>query len=367
MSRRILFAFAGIFLSFNGYTQVNDQGKFSAQVFADYFYNIVRDTGFADFHNTAVDGSQDFQGFILRRAAINYDKDISEKFSARFRLEADSKSNSSNGKIGVFVKDAYLKWKNIFEGSDLILGIQPTTSFEVAEKYWGYRSLEKTIQDLRGFVQSRDFGVALRGKISETANINYAVMIGNNNGNNPETDKYKRYYFAVDLKPGENFIVALTADFKSAHSIDDPEKSGNTLAHNSMLGSVFIGYNQVQMFCIGLETAMQLNQNSNQYYDEGNILVDDVKALGISVFGTYHFSETFAGLLRYDYFDAYLDEKPLASSDSRNYLIAGIDYKADKNVSIIPNVIFESYESDTIQGVSFKPSVTGRLTLYYNF
>ncbi len=175
--KQVLFI-TGILISFSivNYGQETKWGKISGQVFADYFYNISRDTSFENFSNTAVEGAKDLNGFVLRRAAINYDMDISEKFSARFRLEADSKSNTSNSRIGVFVKDAFLKWKNIFDGSDLIIGIQPTVSFEVAEKYWGYRSLEKTIQDLRGFVASRDFGIALRGKLTENGKMGSADL-----------------------------------------------------------------------------------------------------------------------------------------------------------------------------------------------
>ena len=86
--------------------------------------------------------------------------------------------------------------------------------------------------------------------------------------------------------------------------------------------------------------------------------------MGISAFGSYWFSECIAGLIRYDYFDPNIDE--LFKGDSRNYFIAGVDIKADKNISIIPNVIFESYES-LPDGTSFDASVTGRVTLYYNF
>ena len=69
-------------------------------------------------------------------------------------------------------------------------------------------------------------------------------------------------------------------------------------------------------------------------------------------------------LLRYDYFDPNMDGD--FKGDSRNYFIAGLDFKADKNISIIPNVIYESYES-LPDGRSFDSSVTGRVTLYYNF
>jgi len=340
-------------------------GKFSGQVFADYFYNISRDGRFSDFSNTVMEGPKDFNGFVLRRAALNYDQTISEKFSARFRLEADSKSNTSNNKIGVFVKDASLKWKDIFTGSDLILGIQPTSSFEVAEKYWGYRSLEKTVQDLRGFVASRDLGIALRGKLTENGSVNYAVMFGNNSANSPETDKYKRYYAAFDFKPFDNFSVALTGDFKSRASIQDPNNLGETLAHNSILGSLFLGYGEKNKYSLGIETVYQINQNSWQTTNEPiPIDIRNVNGLALSAFGSYWFSETVAGLIRYDYFDPNIDE--LSKGNSRNYFIAGVDFKADKNISIIPNLIIESYENLS-DGTSFDASLTGRVTLAYNF
>ncbi|RPI62293.1 MAG: hypothetical protein EHM44_07105, partial [Ignavibacteriales bacterium] len=91
MKIRLLIISIIMFLSSSGYTQETGFGKFTGQVFADYFYNIARDTAFSSFKNVAVDGLQDINGFALRRAALNYDVDISEKFMARFRLEADSK------------------------------------------------------------------------------------------------------------------------------------------------------------------------------------------------------------------------------------------------------------------------------------
>lgn len=363
--KRIVLSGIIVFLSTISFAQETDWGKFSGQVFADYFYNVARDTGFSDLSNAAVEGPKDFQGFVLRRATLNYDKDISEKFSARFRLEADSKSNTSNNRIGVFVKDAYLKWKNIFDGSDLIFGIQPTFSFEVAEKYWGYRSLEKTVQDLRGYVASRDFGIALRGKLSETGNVNYSVMIGNNSGNSAETDKYKRFYAAVDFKPIDNFTVAITGDFKVKPSIKDPNSIRGKMNNNTILGSIFLGYGEKNKYNFGIETAFQTNQNNWIASIEPNpIDVRNVNSLAISAFGSYWFTETIAGLIRYDYFDPNIDG--LFKFNSRNYFIAGLDIKADKSISIIPNVIFESYESRS-NGESIDPSVTARVTLAFNF
>src|SRR5262249_35719349 len=143
---------------------------------------------------------------------FTYDYDISQKFNTRFRLEADQLANTSNGKIGVFVKEAYLKWKDIFGGSTFGFGIQPTPAFDISEAAWGYRSLEKTIMDLRGIVTREDIALSLRGRLDGDGNINYWVMFGDNSGNTPETDKYKRYYGMLHAKPFKNFQVTAYGD-----------------------------------------------------------------------------------------------------------------------------------------------------------
>ncbi len=51
-------------------------------------------------------------------------------------------------------------------------------------------------------------------------------MFGNNSANSAETDKYKRYYAAVDFSPINNFTMALTGDFKSRSAIEDPNNPG---------------------------------------------------------------------------------------------------------------------------------------------
>lgn len=122
------------------------QGKLSGYMFGDYYYNVARDKNYATLSNTgmagAAPGGTAMQAFQIRRVYFTYDNDISETFTTRFRLEADQGTDVLNsGKIGVFVKDAYLKWKNIFSGSDFIFGIQPPPTYDVSEAAWGYRSL----------------------------------------------------------------------------------------------------------------------------------------------------------------------------------------------------------------------------------
>jgi hypothetical protein len=348
----------------------NGQGKFSGYMFGDYYYNVLRDSSF--YHTvpsnsgsgSAAPGTQAMQAFQFRRIYFAYDNDISEQFTTRFRLEADqiqetvdgTKSPVAASKISVFVKDAYLKWKNIFSGSDIIFGMQPTPAYEISEAAWGYRSLEKTIMDLRGIVSSRDLGISLKGKITDDGMVNYWFMLANNSGNSPETDKYKRYYVHLQLKPMTNFQATLYADYKDVANVT----AGN---NGTWTSALFVGYSVPFMYNINAEVYM--TSQAHAFTPTGGTL-GSKKGVGFSVFGSYSLIPELAAVVRYDYFDPNTNSAVNAKGDLRNYVIAGLSWKVDKNVSIMPNLLYETYEAQPNHGEP-DPSVTARLTLYYVF
>jgi hypothetical protein len=342
--------------------QENTGGKISGYMFGDYFYNAARDTGISSLDNVANGGAKDLNGFQFRRIYFTYDYNISEKFSSRFRLDADQSSNTSNGKIGVSVKDAYLKWKNIFNGSDLIFGIQPTPAYQVSEDIWGNRSLEKTIMDQRGTVSSRDLAVTLKGKFDEEGTFKYWLMIGNGGDSKPEIDKYKRFYAHLQYSPIKQITATLYADLKSRPNINNPVISSNppeTIANNDLTYAVFLGYTEKDAYAFGVEGF--LNQRQNGLVSSGE--VNDRFALGLSFFGYYNFTNELAIVGRFDNYDPNTDSN--FKGDSRNWFLLSLNYKPVDKVTISPNVMVETYES--INGRSIDPSVTPRITIYYSF
>jgi hypothetical protein len=345
-----------------GISSLNAQGKFSGYMFGDYYYNVMRDSSF--YHTapsnsasgSAAPGPQTMQAFQFRRIYLTYDNDISEQFTARFRLEADQASNASNGKIGTFVKDAYLRWKNIFTGSDLIFGIQPTPAFDISEAAWGYRSLEKTIMDLRGIVSSRDLGISLKGKLTSDGTLNYWTMLANNSSNSPETDKYKRYYAYLQLRPSNNFQATVYVDYKDAAKIAAGENGTLTTA-------LFVGY--AEPFSYNINAEGFLVSQSNAFTPTGGS-IGSKSGMGISLFGSCNIIPELALVGRYDYFDPNTNSAVNAKGDVRNYFIGGLSWKVDKNVSIMPNILYETYEALQNHGEP-DPSITARVTVYYVF
>lgn len=321
--------------------------KFSGLMFGDLFYNA----------NAINPANKDLNGWQFRRIYVTADYTINNDFSSRFRLEADQSALSSNNKISTFVKDAYLKWKNIFSESDLIVGISPTPAYDASEGAWGYRSLEKTIMDYFGIVPSRDLGIDLKGKLDEKGIFNYWVKLGDNSGNSPESNKYKRYYASFQIKPNDNLMVNLYGDFASYAQRRDPYD--NQLKNNSaFVFAGFINYKQGKSFALGLEGFIRNQQNN--YSPNGNLSsLESQTGLGLSVWGKALLTEKVGIVARYDMFDP--NTNSAAKNDAQGLFIGAVDFKVAPNVSIMPGI-----EVHTLQGAN-DSDVTPRVTFFWEF
>ena len=340
-----------LFASLSFAQNVTDRVKLSGLMFGDYFYNINN-----------VDGNQqNLNGFQFRRIYFTSDITVAENFDARFRLESDQSANSNTGggKLGVMVKDAYLKWKGIFSGSDLIFGISPTPAFDISEAAWGYRSLEKTIMDLNGIVSSRDFGIDLKGKITEGGSVNYWVKIANNSSNGPETDKYKRYYALVQLKPVDGFQATVYYDYAAKVDVNDAfDKTSKP--NNAYVAALFLNYQMKTDFAIGFEAFTRSIQNG--YKTTGALM--DQSTMGLSFWAWISLTDNFRLVARYDSYDPNTD----LDNDKTSLLLAGLDFKAAKNVSIIPNVeVFTPQTVTNTNGSTASSNLQGRVTFAFTF
>jgi hypothetical protein len=345
-------------LSVSSFSQ-NDAGRISGIIYMDYFYNVARDSGIANIPNAVLNGNKNFNGFELRRAYLTYDYKLSDQFSSRFRLEADSKALTQNNRIGVFVKDANIIWKNYLSGHDLILGIQPPPAFEVSEAFYGFRSLEKTIMDLRGVVSSRDFGLAAKGIITD--NINYWILAANNSGTSPETDNYKRVYAHLSFTPVEKLTATIYGDIKFRDQISNP--SGTTMLNNNVATTaLFIGLSDSKNYSLGTEAFLQITENGLIRTPTENG-IEDLNTLGISVFSWLKLMDKLTATLRYDLYDPKFNNE--LENDRRNLIIAGLSYRPVDRVSIIPNILIETYDDFPERNID--ASLTARLTFVYAY
>lgn len=360
MKRLWLLTFALFLFVFNSFSQDLTKGRISGEAFLDYFYNIARDGKISSIPNTALKGSKDFNGFQFRRITFTYDYDFSSKFLARVRFEGNQSSSSGNT-VNVFMKDLSLRWKNLFDGSDLIFGLQPTPVFEVSESYWQFRSLERTVIDLRDAATPRDMGIALRGKVDGDGMFSYALMFANNSSLGSETDKYKRFYAHLNIAPMKNMNITFHTDYRirpKFNYLDAAAQKTISLNNDILTSSAFIGVKDDD-FSFGVEGFLQMTRNGYPSSIGNQVNYRTLNGFGVSAFGNYVIMDDISLLGRLDYYDP----NSKVDFDSRNFMIFGLSFLAEKNIRIIPNVLIETYEKT--KTAKFDPSFTGRLTLHF--
>jgi hypothetical protein len=321
-------------------SEVRESTKFSVLAFGDYYWVLQN-------HRQEL---EEKNGFWFRRIYLTADQTLSRTLSARVRLELNQAGDfTSNLTLEPYVKDAWLKWHHS-DALDVMVGLSPTPTFDTIEQFWGYRTIEKTPLDLQRIANSRDFGVALLGKLGPGQRIRYHFMAGNGSGTGSETNAGKQAGLLVGFNPVRALTLELYADY------DD--RAGDT---DRRIVQAFAGW-KASKGRAGLQFTRQ-----NRERGDGTDFDLDIA----SVFAVYDFMPRLTGVVRVDrMFDpnpdadriAYL---PMATNAESTLFIAGADFKLHKRLGVIPNVEYVMY-GDT-GGAELRDDIMPRLTFYYSF
>lgn len=281
----------------------------SGLAFLDYQYFIADD-------DPEVEGTNSFE---YRRIYLTATTDLSPDFRARVRLEAQGRATTQQGRPVPSVKDAWVRWEYAASGHSATLGVQPPPLFQVSERAWGYRSLERTLIDRTRLRNSRDTGFRLDGPVA--GDLRYAAMIGNGSGARPEPsgDRGKDYYVQLTYTPGV-LRASLGADYRERNP---DEIDGETSATVSgFVGAVTEGGR------LGVEAFYVHNEF-------GDVVLPDQDGFGVSVFAVGNLTEQSSVIARYDYAD---DDVGTTGVDE-HYVLAAFAYRPIPRVSLMPNVI----------------------------
>jgi hypothetical protein len=182
-------------------------------------------------------------------------------------------------------------------------------------------------------------GVVLQGRLGEAGVINYQLMFGNGAGVRGETDQNKRAYLSVPLKFQKSYFIVPYADYEGG--VDGRDK--NTVA-------LFAGV-QKPRFHGGVEV---FRKTSNKALANN----EDRTESGVSVFGAVKAAEKIKLVGRFDLYDPNTD----LDDDGNTFIIAALDFLADANVNIMPNLRMENY-----QQAGLEPNTIAAMTFYYRF
>lgn len=358
-----------------------NSGRLWGYTFADFYYK-----GHADSLNRG--GGNQYTGipkgrnaFQIRRVYLGYNYNISKKFSAELLLEAANGATSgealTDNKLAFYIKLANLRIKDIWNGTDLVLGQVSTVGFPMSsEPIWGYRSIEKTIVDNRG-TPSYDLGAALQGKFDpKTGNFGYDLMVGNGTGAKPEGDNYKWLYSDIWGKfLNKKLYVNLYLDYNRMPSIAG-------MQHSRSMIKGFVAYT-VPKFTLGVEAYSNRLQNDDQatQITTGNVDILTVQAKGISIFT--HAPVVKDKLNFFARFDALNPDNKIDNSKYNKYvgntggfndpstkeqfITAGLDFTPVKSVHLMPNIWYTKYTNQGYIAKYKSYDLVYRFTFYYVF
>jgi hypothetical protein len=369
-----------------------NSGRIWGYVFGDYYVKAHSDSLVRGGSNQYTGVPANRSAFAFRRLYLGYDYNINKKFSAELLLAAEDNFTQTNlagttttsgdlltnNKLTYYIKLANLRWKGIWKGTDLVVGQVATPAFPLlSERIWGYRSIERTISDIRR-TPSFDLGASLQGVFDSKGNYGYNVMVGNGTSAKPENDTYKWFYGDVFAKFfGQKLVFDLYADYERLNWT-------STWHHSRNMFKGYVAYTTPN-FTAGVEAFVNNLQNDNvaTKIAGGNDTLS-VAAKGISLYVRGTIVKDKVGF--FARFDSYNPDNKIDNSTYKKYVgntsnyndpttkesffTVGLDFTPAKNIHFMPNVWYNHYKSqldNTTGSLSGDYDLTYRMSFYYVF
>ncbi len=323
----------------NAQVTASKNSNLSALFFGDYYW-------FVSNHSNEIEGNN---GFWIRRIYLTYDRQISDSFSGRIRLEMASEGDFvTNAPLVPQVKDAWIKWSS--SRHQIMAGIAPTPSFGLVEEVWGYRAVVKSPLDLQDMASSRGLGVSFKGEIGTAQRFGYHFMVANGNGSSTELNEGKKFMLALSYELSENYVAQMYGDYET--------KEGSRYIY-TMQG--FVGY-QSEAFNLGALYAHQ--------FQNAVLAVNDIQLSIASVFTNFDIAKNVRGYFRVDHIfepnpvGEEIDYIPFSDETESTFLVGGIDLQLHPKVHLLPNVEAVFYGENKF-GISPETDLIARLTLLF--
>ncbi|HEY4449609.1 MAG TPA: hypothetical protein VGN03_13465 [Steroidobacteraceae bacterium] len=253
-------------------------------------------------------------------------------------VNALTNQNTSGGVTEVMIKKLYLQGK-FAPGFNVRAGAYDMPWAPFVESLYGYRYVEKTVNDRLGFANTSDWGLNVGGVAGDHDLLSYSLSAVNGGGyKNPTRTKYVDFEGRVAVKP----VPWLTAGlgYYSGHlgqvNATNQDFPTNTASrYDVVIGVVLQGlrvggeYFEAKNYKTVKDLATSAYGTSSIVTGSGKPPVDD-KADGFSAWASYAFAENqWSVFARYD--DVKLS-KDVAPDLKDKYFNVGIAYKPIKQL-----------------------------------
>ena len=370
-----------------------NSGRVWGLAFGDFYYKAHSDSLNRGVKAQYSGIPQNRNAFQFRRIYLGYDFNISRNFSTEMLLAVEDNFPAGNppsstassgdllqdGKIAPYIKYMNLRWKNIWKGTDFVVGLMPTPVSAYSEKYWTYRSLERVMTDFTGSTPTYDFGASLQGVFdTNKKNYGYFLLVGNGSKAVPENDNFKWFYAELWGKFFDKHLqVNLYSDYERLNWTP-------TWHHYRNMEKILINYSTAA-FTMGAEGYIN-NLGKDNFATKKGSGVDtlNASATGVSFFVRGPIIKNKLGfIVRFDSFNPntnisnssyskYVGNTPGYSeaSTKQNFFLASLDFSLAKNAHIMPNIWYTHYATDlsNLKGkINGDHDLVYRMTFFFTF
>ena len=283
---------------------------------------------FGNFH-TGFGHDNDDRGFDLDRSYLGYQYDLGKGLQVKAVMDVGQSDDVNDYHRIAYIKNAQITWKTgnwTFNG-----GLISTTQFNMQEKFWGYRYVMKSFQDLYKFGSSADLGISATYKFSDWLSADAIVVNGEGYKKIQKNDGLM-YGLGVTLTP----VKALT--FRAYYGLNEGSDAKQENIQNL---ATFVGL-KLNGFSLGAE----YNRIWNMKH------VDGFDMNGFSIYSNIKLNKGADLYLRFDDYNG----------DETGF-IAGVQWKLGKYVKVSPN--FRWNHADVDGGN--QDSYMGYISCYFGF
>ena len=277
---------------------------------------------FSNFH-TGFGDKADNLGFELERSYLGYQQEIGKGLSVKAVMDIGKSSSVDDYQRIAYIKNALIQWKS---GSfTLNGGLISTTQFNFQEKFWGYRYIMKSFQDMYKFGSSADLGLSAAYKITDWLSAD-AIIVNGEGYKKIQKKNGLNYGLGVTISPIKNLQIRLYGGLNE--NVEEGKK-------DIINAAAFIGY-KCKAFSLGAE----YNYLKNRGYNDGDDLY------GFSAYASVKVAKSTDIYARFDDLNS-KDDFNIANDESA--AILGAQFKVGKNVKIAPNFRMNMPKADGVK------------------
>ena len=283
---------------------------------------------FGNFHS-GFGHANDNRGFELDRSYLGYQYHLGNGLEIKGVMDVGQSDDVNDYHRIAYIKNAQISWKS---GKWTVTGgLISNTQFNVQEKFWGYRYIMKSFQDLYKFGNSADLGVSVAYKFADWISAD-AIVVNGEGYKKVQKNDGLMYGLGTTLTPTKNLTMRVYYGLNEG--ADETKKDVQNLA-------TFIGV-KWDWFSLGAEYNWMWNAKN----------VEGSDYTGFSIYGNAQLNKKVDAYIRYDH-----------CSDDQSGFIAGFQCKLGKYVKIAPN--FRINHKDVVGGP--QNTSMGYISCYFGF